>query len=129
MNLDHAHNEWLDMFARRGLVGVAFLAGWLLIPIFIFYPRRRRNLADSNEAKCMEELTIRVTGILLSVSFIGFGLTQVLFSHNSGHMMYLFGLVLWSGAFKNAHDGVLKMRLKSMLSKSQGQTKQGYLVQ
>jgi O-antigen ligase len=95
----HAHNEWLDMFARRGLVGAALLAAWFALPLLIFFPKRRdpaRAMSDQNSPA----LAIRMTGLLLPVSYLGFGLTQVLFGHNSGHMVYLFGLVIWAGAIK-----------------------------
>jgi len=95
----HAHNEWLDMFARRGLVGTALLAAWFALPFLIFFPRRRDPACVTTDENS-QALTIRVTGLLLPVSYLGFGLTQVLFEHNSGHMVYLFGLVIWAGAIK-----------------------------
>jgi O-antigen ligase len=95
LEFDHAHNEWLDMFARRGLIGVALLAAWFVLPILIFLPRR--CAAESGAA-----WAIRMTGLLLPVSYLGFGLTQVLFVHNSGHMVYLYGLVIWAGALQGA---------------------------
>jgi O-antigen ligase len=94
---EHAHNEWLDMFARRGLIGVALLAAWFVLPILIFCPKRRRTVNESAPI-----LAVRMTGLLLPVSYLGFGLTQVLFMHSSGHMVYLYGLVIWAGALQGA---------------------------
>ncbi|MDR0457530.1 MAG: O-antigen ligase family protein, partial [Burkholderiaceae bacterium] len=96
----HAHNEWLDMFARRGLIGVALLAAWFVLPILIFFPRRRSAASENGQT-----LTVRMTGLLLPVSYLGFGLTQVLFMHDSGHMVYLYGLVIWIGALVRATGG------------------------
>jgi O-antigen ligase len=97
---DHAHNEWLDMFARRGLVGVLLLAAWFVLPIVIFLPKRRVVAVESRSA-----LAVHMTGLLLPVGYLGFGLTQVLFIHNSGHMVYLYGLVMWVGALQGASAG------------------------
>jgi len=95
LRFGHAHNEWLDMFARRGLIGVALLTAWFILPILIFLPKRCTTESDAAWA-------IRMTGLLLPASYLGFGLTQVLFSHNSGHMVYLYGLVIWAGALQGA---------------------------
>ena len=105
---DHAHNEWLDMFARRGLLGVALLAAWFALPLAIFLPGRRRAASESAAA-----LAIRMTGLLLPVAYLGFGLTQVMFAHNSGHMVYLYGLVLWAGALNGATNGAKATALAS----------------
>ena len=95
----HAHNEWLDMFARRGLAGTTLLAAWFALPLLIFFPKRRDPVCATPDENS-QALAIRMTGLLLPVSYLGFGLTQVLFAHNSGQMVYLFGLVLWAGAIK-----------------------------
>ncbi|MDR0479470.1 MAG: O-antigen ligase family protein [Burkholderiaceae bacterium] len=97
---DHAHNEWLDMFARHGLIGVALLAAWFGLPILIFFPWRRAAAAESGEV-----FAIRITGLLLPVIYLGCGLTQVLFAHNSGHMVYLYELVIWFAALRGAAGG------------------------
>jgi O-antigen ligase len=102
---EHAHNEWLDMFARRGLMGVALLAAWFALPILIFFPRRG-DPADRGYS----DLAVRMTGLLLPVGYLGFGLTQVLFMHNSGHMVYLYGLVIWAGALTGAARNDLAAR-------------------
>ncbi|MDR0274404.1 MAG: O-antigen ligase family protein [Burkholderiaceae bacterium] len=92
---DHAHNEWLDMYARRGLTGVTVLAAWFTLPLLIFFPKRR-------DGKNSAAFAIRMTGLLLPASYLGFGLTQVLLMHNSGHLVYLYGLVIWAGALEGA---------------------------
>jgi O-antigen ligase len=106
LKFDHAHNEWLDMFARRGLIGVTLLAAWFALPILIFFPRRR-DLAEDEDTEDAgnQAFVIRMTGLLLPVCYLGFGLTQVLFAHNSGHMMYLYGLVIWAGALNGVTGG------------------------
>ncbi len=39
-------------------------------------------------------LYLRMLGITMPLCYIGFGLTQVFFAHNSGHMFYTFMLVV-----------------------------------
>ncbi|EHJ93067.1 hypothetical protein KUC_0011 [Vreelandella boliviensis LC1] len=85
---DHAHNEFFDSFAKRGLFGLVILLAVYLLPMRFF----AKELGAS-------DLSIRATataGVLLSVTYIDFGLTQSFLSHNSGVMMFAFLLaVLW----------------------------------
>ena len=84
----HAHNEFIDSFAKRGLLGLVVLLGVYLLPMRFF----AEELGAS-------DLSLRATataGVLLSVTYLDFGLTQSFLSHNSGVMMYAFLLaVLW----------------------------------
>lgn len=84
----HAHNEFIDSFAKRGLIGLAVLLAVYLLPMHFF----AKEMGGS-------DLSLRATataGVLLSVTYIDFGLTQGFLSHNSGVMMYAFLLaVLW----------------------------------
>lgn len=85
---DHAHNEFIDSFAKRGLVGLTVLLAVYLIPMRFF----AKELGAS-------DLSLRATataGVLLPVTYIDFSLTQGFLSHNSGVMMFAFLLaVLW----------------------------------
>lgn len=105
LGFDHAHNEFLDMFAKRGLVGVGGLLLFYAVPIALFWPsRRRRPELDTQEVQEVQEvqdtqaLALRVVGLALPISYAGFGLTQVFLAHNSGNMFYLFLLVLCASA-------------------------------
>ncbi|SDN56277.1 O-antigen ligase family protein [Vreelandella arcis] len=84
----HAHNEFIDSFAKRGLIGLAVLLAVYLLPMRFF--AREMGAGD---------LSLRATataGVLLSVTYIDFSLTQGFLSHNSGVMMFAFLLaVLW----------------------------------
>lgn len=94
LQFDHAHNEWLDMFARRGLLGVTLLLLYLLVPLWLFWPTRARVTCPGSETIDPTRLALSLVGILLPIGYLGFGLTQVFFSHNSGHMFYLFMLAV-----------------------------------
>lgn len=94
LKFDHAHNEWLDMFARRGLIGVLLLLLYLLVPLWLFWPRVSETGAARADARAATRFALSLVGILLPLGYLGFGLTQVFFSHNSGHLFYLFMLIL-----------------------------------
>jgi O-antigen ligase len=85
---DHAHNEFIDAFAKRGILGVIVLLTLYLIPLRLF----ARHFSEPDLTK----RSIAVAGVLLPVTYIDFGLTQAFLSHNSGVMMYAFWVaVLW----------------------------------
>ena len=98
MQFSHAHNELLDMFAKRGALGVLLLLAFYLVPLVIFWPTKRRMARCPGVPMDRQILYLRMLGILLPLCYAGFGLTQVFFAHNSGHMFYTFMLVLLLGA-------------------------------
>ena len=89
LQFGHAHNEALDLFAKRGLPGVLLLLAFYGIPLAIFWPTAAR-IRDANGRIDRESLSLCLVGVLLPLSYIGFGLTQVFLAHNSGNMFYLF---------------------------------------
>ena len=85
---NHAHNEYLDNFARRGVLGVLSLLALYLVPLRLFAKR----LKTSN----LELRALATAGAILPVAFMDFGLSQVFFGHSSGVTVYAFWLsVLW----------------------------------
>ncbi|WP_235041849.1 O-antigen ligase family protein [Vreelandella profundi] len=92
----HAHNEFIDAFAKRGLLGLAVLIGLYLIPLRLF----SKGLSAEN----LSDRALATAGVLLPVTYIDFGLSQVFLTHNSGVMMYAFLLaILWG-----IHSGRLR---------------------
>jgi len=84
----HAHNEFIDAFAKRGLVGLGVLLLLYMVPIRLF----ASGLTHQDYAL----RSLAVAGTLLPVAFIDFGLSQTFLAHNSGAMFYAFWLaVLW----------------------------------
>ena len=98
LDYDHAHNELLDMFAKRGLLGVALLLVFYTVPLLIFWPTRRRMAQCAGAPMDRQILYLRMLGVMLPLCYLGFGLTQVFFAHNSGHLFYVYMLVLLLGA-------------------------------
>ena len=94
LQYDHAHNELLDMFAKRGLVGVALLLTFYAVPLVIFWPTRKRMAQCPGGPMDRQILFLRLLGVTVPLCYIGFGVTQVFFAHNSGHMFYVYMLVV-----------------------------------
>ena len=89
LEFSHAHNEALDLFAKRGLPGVLLLLAFYGIPLVMFWPTAHR-IRDGAGKMDRESLSLCLMGVLLPLSYMGFGLTQVFLAHNSGNMFYLF---------------------------------------
>lgn len=90
---NHAHNDLLDNFARRGILGFLTLLALYFIPLRLFAKR----LTSSN----LELRAIATAGAILPVAFIDFGLSQMFFGHNSGVMVYAFWLVVLWGTMRS----------------------------
>lgn len=105
-HLGHVHNEILDMFAKRGLIGVAMLLIFYAVPLFVFWPtcKNMQRLAPSQQKI---GLALRTAATLLPVAYFGFGWTQVFFAHNSGNMFYVFSLVALWGAIRNLEGNTI----------------------
>ena len=97
----HAHNEVLDLFVKHGALGVLALLLFYGVPLVIFWPTRARvrvrtaampGGADGSVDRTL--LALHLVGWTIPVAYIGFGLTQVFFAHNSGNLFYLFMVML-----------------------------------
>lgn len=87
----HAHNEFIDAFAKRGLIGLFVLLALYIIPMRLF----ARQIGTDNLAI----RSIATAGVLLPVTYIDFGLSQAFLTHNSGVMMYAFLLASFWGIY------------------------------
>lgn len=99
--LDHVHNDMLDAFIKRGIVGL--LALWLVysLPFIIFWKKARASINSNNYN--LEAFS--VAGIILVVCTFTFGLSQTFFIHNSGTTVYAFYLVVIWAYLRNAQLG------------------------
>lgn len=95
----HAHHEALDLFAKHGLLGVLVLGFFYGVPLYLFWPRCQR-VFDASGTLDREALSLCLVGILLPLSYLGFGLTQVFLAHNSGNIFYLFMCLLVHAALQ-----------------------------
>ncbi len=87
----HAHNEYIDAFAKRGIIGLVVLLAIYFVPLRLF--------ASGLHHASLELRSLAVAGTLLSVGYIDFGLSQAFLAHNSGVMFYPFWLVLFWGCY------------------------------
>ena len=102
LQFSHAHHEVLDLFVKHGLLGVLVLVFFYGVPLYLFWPRHQRVL-DASGVLDREAFSLCLVGILLPLSYLGFGLTQVFLAHNSGNMFYLFMCLLVHAALQ-AHQ-------------------------
>ena len=102
----HAHNEVLDVFVKHGLLGVLALVLFYGVPLAIFWPTRARVMRQEGAAQGEVDrtrLALHLVGWIIPVAYIGFGLTQVFFAHNSGNLFYLFMVMLVHSALEKTH--------------------------
>jgi len=87
-NYYHAHNEMLNALATEGMVGGLTLAFLYAAPMAFFMRCLRRDGTAKPYA---------LAGLLLVLSFIDFGLTQVLFAHHVGAAFYALTISVLAG--------------------------------
>ncbi|QLB17527.1 hypothetical protein A6B40_07990 [Mannheimia varigena] len=86
LQFNSLHNQYLESFVKRGIIGFAALMAILLIPFVIF---ARRLKAEDRAVKC-----IAVLGIVHITAHSFFFLSQSFLAHNSGSIFYFFVLIL-----------------------------------
>lgn len=94
LKLNHAHNEWLDMFAKRGVIGVAGLLLFFGVPLALFW-RALRHADPEGAETAGPRRVAALCGLVTVLGFLGFGMTQVMFAHNNGNLMYLLAVSIW----------------------------------
>ncbi|UJQ37047.1 O-antigen ligase family protein [Aeromonas caviae] len=84
----HAHNQYLEDMAKRGLIGLSSLLGILFIPM-VLAKSKMEGMPVTSAA--FGGLTIvMATGL----TTIDYNLSQAYFAHNSGITFFIFSLVL-----------------------------------
>lgn len=91
-NFGQPHNELLNMWVKHGILGLLALLLIYALPFRLF----ARGLVSPDLSRRANALA----GVLLSVTFIDFGLSQGFLTHNSGTMMYAFGTVFLWGLYR-----------------------------
>ena len=96
LNFGHAHHEWLDIWAKKGLLGVVALALFFAVPLVCYATAIRQSAQPSATATGEADAhTMAVCGLVMVIGYLGFGMTQVVFAHNSTSMVYLFMNLIW----------------------------------
>ncbi|APX93249.1 hypothetical protein BWR19_10070 [Halomonas sp. 1513] len=90
----HAHNELLDAWVRRGLLGLVAVLALYLVPLWHF----SRQLSTGDPAR----RATAVAGMLIPVAFIDFGLSYAFFAYPVGIAVYAVWLALfWRASGKH----------------------------
>lgn len=84
----HAHNQFLDEMAKRGIIGLSALLALFLFPLTTF----KQQLANATSA---EDKTLAACGVVLVLSTIDYCLSQAFLNHNSGIVFYCLSLVIF----------------------------------
>lgn len=98
LKFNSLHNQYLESFVKRGILGFAALIGVLFIPLSIFV--RRLNTNDA-ALKC-----IAVLGIIHIIAHSFFFLSQSFLAHNSGSIFYFFVLILLYHLLKQKENNI-----------------------
>ncbi|MBR7887573.1 O-antigen ligase family protein [Marinomonas sp. A79] len=91
---DHAHNEYFHALSTRGLVGLLLLLMVYLVPMKLFL-RKLHNYKDNWRVR-----SYAIAGALIPMCYMDFALTQSMFMHNIGVMMYAFPIVFFWAALR-----------------------------
>ena len=92
----HAHNEYLDALGLRGIVGFLALIIVYLVPLVLFLNKIQKYKSNwSIKAYAL-------AGSLVPLAYMCFAMTQSMFSHNIGVMMYVFPIIFFWSATRRA---------------------------
>jgi O-antigen ligase len=95
-NFDHAHNDLIDIAAKRGLLGVVALLFLYLVPIKLFSP----HLRSSN----LKQRSFAIAGLMLVLTYIDFGLSNAFLNRHYGVSIYLVWLMIWWACLRNTTE-------------------------
>ncbi|HTH94964.1 MAG TPA: O-antigen ligase family protein, partial [Rhodocyclaceae bacterium] len=85
----HLHNEYIDAWVKRGIPGLLSTLLLYGLPLMLFLQLYRHS--DETARPYI------LGGVLTTVSYIVFGLTQAFLTHDDGVTLYAFTVViLWS---------------------------------
>lgn len=85
----HAHNEFIDSLAKKGMPGLLSVVFLFFGPMLLFVQRYRSESAPSR--------SFALAGVLVCVSYVVIGLTQVSLLYNGEVTIFAFlVIILWS---------------------------------
>lgn len=93
---DHPHNEWLNLAAKDGTLGLLALLVAYAVPFGIFL-RLFRQARQPYHARLR---AVAAAGMLVPSAYFGFGLTEAFLPHSSVITVYCYLLcLLWGAAY------------------------------
>ncbi|AHG76955.1 O-antigen ligase family protein [Mannheimia varigena] len=96
LRFNSLHNQYLEAFVKRGVIGFAGLMAILLVPFIIFAKRLK---TEDTAVKCLA-----ILGIVHITSHMLFFLSQSFLAHNSGSIFYFFLLILFYNLIKQKEN-------------------------
>lgn len=105
VDFGHAHNDFLNIFAKKGVLGVFGLVLVYLAPLIIFWPQKKYFSLLSQEAAANYK-AVCLIGISIPVAYFVFGLTEYFFYLNIGHVFYLFSIIHTYSLLKSVQGDV-----------------------
>ncbi len=91
-HFSHSHNEYLNALGLTGIVGFIVLMAVYLVPLRLFLAKMRQYKDNWNVK------AYAMAGALVPMSYMDFALSQSMFSHNIGVMMYVFPIAFFWAA-------------------------------
>jgi len=105
---NHAHNEYLQALSTRGIVGFVLLMAMYLVPLKLFL-HKLRQYKDNWRIR-----SYAIGGALVPMCYMDFALTQTMFMHNIGVMMFAFPIAFFWAALRWAErEELAKLELKN----------------
>ncbi|MDO5666643.1 MAG: O-antigen ligase [Alcaligenaceae bacterium] len=89
---NHAHNEFIDRLVKQGLMGFVALLLLYQVPLWTFASAKRDDHLPTR--------AVAMAGVLLSLCYFDFGLTQSFLRHNNGVMVFVAFMTVIAGYFK-----------------------------
>lgn len=105
VDFGHAHNDFLNIFAKKGVLGVLGLMLVYFAPLVIFWPRKKYFSLLSQEAVANYK-AVCLIGISIPMAYFVFGLTEYFFYLNIGHIFYLFSIIYTYSLLKSLQGDI-----------------------
>ena len=98
----HVHNQYLNDWAERGILGLLSLLSIFIVPFIVCIRYIRKAVKGS------PQYVMAVLGAIHILAVASYGLSQGFLEHNSGNMFYFFVLSLFMGLLLHSREGSVK---------------------
>ena len=95
---NHVHNQYLNDWLERGILGLAAGLGIFLVPLYYFYQIAKEKSTENSL------YAVALIGVVHVLATFSYGLTQGFLEHNSGSVFYFFVLMLLLGITRSVYS-------------------------
>ena len=93
--MNHAHNQYLDVFAKTGIIGFLTLMYFISSNYYYFYSNLKNN--RDNVASFM--------GLIILITYLSHMMYHTVLAHQQSALFMTFSLAIFAGlSYSNAHD-------------------------